>query len=102
MAVQLIGTNGAWPRAPVKWIVRATTSLPVPLSPVMSTFERLLEIFRIRAKISCMAGLAPIRSPNAVVLSSAAAGGGSPAPAPELERALERGDHRRRLKGLVM
>ena len=55
----------------MKWIVRATTSLPVPLSPVISTFERLLEILRISAKISCMAGLAPYRSPNAVVRSSA-------------------------------
>ena len=49
IAVQLIGTNAALARAPVKWIVRATTSLPVPLSPVISTLERLLEILRISA-----------------------------------------------------
>ncbi len=71
MAVQLIGTKGRSARFPVKWIVRATTSLPVPLSPVIRTLLRLLEIFLIRAKISRMAGLVPIRSPKALVWSTA-------------------------------
>ena len=36
-APQLIGTNGARARRPCAWIARATSSLPVPLSPMMST-----------------------------------------------------------------
>jgi len=34
---QLIGTNGCPRRGLAAWIARATSSLPVPLSPVMST-----------------------------------------------------------------
>ena len=37
IAVQLIGTKGFSERSPWKWMARATTSLPVPLSPVIST-----------------------------------------------------------------
>ncbi len=34
--------TGPWPRSPEKWIARATSSLPVPLSPWISTVERWL------------------------------------------------------------
>jgi hypothetical protein len=37
IAPQLIGTNGRLARAPWVWMARATSSLPVPLSPMMST-----------------------------------------------------------------
>ena len=36
-APQLIGTNGRAARRPLAWIARATSSLPVPLSPTIST-----------------------------------------------------------------
>ena len=67
IAVQLIGMKGFSARLPWKWSVRATTSLPVPLSPVMRTELRTCAILRISAKISRIAGLLPIRSPNALV-----------------------------------
>ena len=37
MAAQLTGTNGRSPRLLFAWMALATSSLPVPLSPVMST-----------------------------------------------------------------
>ena len=37
MAAQLIFTNGLSARSPLRWISQATSSLPVPLSPVIST-----------------------------------------------------------------
>ena len=39
-AAQLTATNGPFARALWSWILRATSSLPVPLSPVMSTGRR--------------------------------------------------------------
>ena len=37
IAPQFTGTNGPSARAPLSWISRATSSLPVPDSPVMCT-----------------------------------------------------------------
>ena len=37
MAAGLTGTNGFSHRGPWRWMARATSSLPVPLSPVMRT-----------------------------------------------------------------
>ena len=37
IALQLIATNGLWRRGLALWIARASSSLPVPLSPVIST-----------------------------------------------------------------
>ena len=71
IAVQLIGTKGLSARLPWKWIVRATTSLPVPLSPLIKTLLRLCAICRMSAKISRMAGLVPISSPSWLVWSTA-------------------------------
>ncbi len=71
IAVQLIGTKGFSERSPWKWMARATTSLPVPLSPVISTELRLCEMRLISAKISRIAGLLPISSPSEPVRSTA-------------------------------
>ncbi len=49
MAPQLTATNGARERSLRSWIVRATTSLPLPDSPVTSTVADVgetLSIFR--------------------------------------------------------
>jgi hypothetical protein len=37
MAAQFTSTNGLLARGDCRWIARATSSLPVPFSPVMST-----------------------------------------------------------------
>ena len=41
IAAQLTATNGPAARRPWRWIARATTSLPVPVSPVISTVASL-------------------------------------------------------------
>ena len=41
MAAQLMATNGALARGPPWWSARATSSLPVPLSPVMRTGDEM-------------------------------------------------------------
>ncbi len=57
----LTATNG--PAAPERaWIRRATTSLPLPLSPVISTVEGVAASLSIRSRISRIGGLSPIRS----------------------------------------
>ena len=55
MAPQLMATKGAPLRAERAWIARATSSLPVPLSPVMSTVvlkSAILEMVRKMSSIS--------------------------------------------------
>jgi hypothetical protein len=39
MAPQFTAMKGPFERAPRAWMARATSSLPVPLSPVMSTVD---------------------------------------------------------------
>ncbi len=46
-APQLIGTNGRDARRPCAWMARATSSLPVPLSPMMSTGATAVEAWAI-------------------------------------------------------
>ena len=41
MALQLRATKRCWRRGLVWWMARAITSLPVPVSPVMSTVAAL-------------------------------------------------------------
>src|SRR6516225_4099283 len=53
-AAQLIATNGPWRRALSSWMVRATSSLPVPLSPVIRTQALLGPACCRSAKISCI------------------------------------------------
>ena len=41
IAATFTGTNGSSRRGPCRWIARATSSFPVPLSPAMSTVSGL-------------------------------------------------------------
>ena len=64
MAPQLIATKGWSRRGPWSWMARATTSLPVPLSPVTRTVVRVGATFSTSWRTSSMAGEAPrIASP---------------------------------------
>ena len=59
MAPQLMATKG-WSRRSLRpWMVRATTSLPVPLSPVTSTVVRVGASFSTSWRTSRMAGESP-------------------------------------------
>ena len=62
MAPQLMATNGPSARAPSRWMARATSSLPVPLSPRTSTAASVAASLRTAEKTCCMASLVPIRS----------------------------------------
>jgi hypothetical protein len=56
-ALQLTATNG-WPtRSLCQWIARATSSLPVPDSPVISTVALLRAARRASSSAAVMAGL---------------------------------------------
>ena len=48
------------PRSEVKWIARATSSLPVPDSPVISTLESVRATFSIRRKTCWMLSPLPM------------------------------------------
>ncbi len=48
IAATFTGTNGSSRRGPCRWIARATSSLPVPLSPTIRTVSG----FRATAPIS--------------------------------------------------
>ncbi len=52
--------NGAWLRLLAAWMFRATTSFPVPLSPVRRTMASLRAIRGRILFISRMAGWSPI------------------------------------------
>ena len=65
MAGQLMGTKGLLRLGLRSWMVRATNSLPVPLSPVINTEAVLGAANSIRRKISCMGGDAPTSNPSA-------------------------------------
>ena len=54
---QLMRTKGPAARALARWISAATTSLPVPVSPVMSTVTSLRAARRARSKTSRVAGV---------------------------------------------
>ena len=71
MAAILSATNGPFLRKPRSWSARATTSLPVPLSPVIITDRSVETSLAMDRKISCMAGDWPINwscwsSPNSI------------------------------------
>jgi hypothetical protein len=54
IAPQLIATNGPFLRGELKWMARASTSLPLPLSPRINTSESLLLARRdCRAPAAC-------------------------------------------------
>jgi len=52
-----MGTNGRWARAERSWMARATSSLPVPLSPSTSTAESVGATRSTTRITSCMRGL---------------------------------------------
>src|SRR5439155_462091 len=56
-APQWIGTNGRSARAERSWMARATSSLPVPLSPSTSTDESVGATRSTTRSTSCMRGL---------------------------------------------
>ena len=64
MAAQLMATNGFALRGLSEWMVRATNSLPVPLSPVMSTEAVLGATISIRRNTSCIRLEGPTSEPS--------------------------------------
>jgi hypothetical protein len=58
-AAQLIATKGPLCRALIPWMARATSSLPVPLSPVTSTVASVEATRSMRLRISRIARLDP-------------------------------------------
>jgi len=65
IAAQLIATNGAFARGLSWWIVCATSSLPVPDSPLMRTDAEVGAACSMTRYTFRMPGLAPIMRPNA-------------------------------------
>ena len=63
-AAQSTMTNGPDARADASWIARATSSLPVPVSPRISTGASLCATRDIWANSSRITVLAPIRPPK--------------------------------------
>ena len=59
IAPQFTGTKGSWARGLFACTARATSSLPTPLSPVISTVVRAAATFSTNSKTDCMAGLRP-------------------------------------------
>src|SRR5689334_230911 len=59
MAPQLTGMNGWSLRALAAWIAPATSSLPTPLSPVMSTLLGIVAHRAMCARTAMIAGLSP-------------------------------------------
>ena len=55
----LTGTKGLSRRGELAWIALAISSLPVPLSPWISTVERLGATWATRSKTRSMASLLP-------------------------------------------
>ena len=62
MPLQFTATNGRVLNALFAWIMRATTSLPTPVSPTINTFARDLEAASISRWSSATTALAPRRS----------------------------------------
>jgi hypothetical protein len=63
-AAQFALTKGRAPRGDRRWIARATSSSPVPVSPVISTVESVRATFATRASTGCSAGDVPTISSN--------------------------------------
>jgi hypothetical protein len=65
IAAQLTLTNGPFETALLRWIARAISSLPVPLSPVISTRLRVGATFAICRLRSSITGVPPSSSQRA-------------------------------------
>ena len=90
MAAQLTGTNGPPWRGLDWWMARATSSLPVPLSPRSSTVASESATARIRSSAACIAGERPSRASQAEALLDLRAQAAILLPqAAVLERALD-------------
>ena len=63
-AAQLMVTSRRARRGPCSWSADATSSLPLPVSPVMSAVRACGARRRIRRKSSCIAGSRPIIPPH--------------------------------------
>src|SRR5256884_5702779 len=64
MAAQLTVTKGCDDRADPLWMARATSSFPVPVSPVMRTVESVGATLATRESTACRAGDEPTISSN--------------------------------------
>ena len=62
-AAQETATNGLAARSPELWMARAISSLPVPLSPRISTVLRRLATSRASSRISRMRAFLLMMSP---------------------------------------
>ncbi len=71
MAAQLILIRGCSLRTDCECSALATSSLPVPDSPVMSTVEGVSATRSMMLKISCMAAPVPMRPNRPFSVSSA-------------------------------
>src|SRR5262249_11331272 len=63
-AARLRRTRGRAPRRDRRWMARATSSLPVPVSPLISTVESVGATLPTSARVACRAGEVPTRSSN--------------------------------------
>jgi len=70
MAAQLIATNGPLPRGLLRWIARATSSLPVPDSPCSRTVAEADATWAMVSRTLRMAGLVPMRLRSPATASS--------------------------------
>jgi len=70
MAPQFTETKGLSRRKLLKWIARATSSFPVPLSPVTMAVEGLSAILRMVSKTSAMTPLLPMMFSKRCCVSS--------------------------------
>jgi len=61
IAPQLTGMKGRSARGLAAWMARATSSLPVPLSPMMRMVASVTATFRTRSPIFWMSGCSPIK-----------------------------------------
>ena len=69
MAPQLIGTKGASRRELRRWMARAMSSLPVPLSPWTRTVASVLATRWMIRKISRIARVLPRMASNRTAVS---------------------------------
>src|SRR5215470_5246754 len=70
IAAQFSFTNAFWLRLLSLWIARATSSLPVPVSPCISTLESVGATTDTRFNVALNAGLSPTISVNSDRISS--------------------------------
>src|SRR3989441_1024777 len=90
IAAQLTATNGPGALAPLTWIARATTSLPVPDSPWISTVAALPATRAITLYTSTIAGLWPTRTYGSIPWGATSGSGSGTSAAAERSRSSAR------------